>query len=163
MLDVENLSVSRMKVLSYTAGVVDSDGSITISKRANRSEKGEYTLVVAVANTNPRMGFFLKENFGGGLCIREIRKREDRNTHKPQLHWSIASKNAEIFLEELHPYLVCKKEEAIVALQFRATYSEEYMLLHRSHLDDGRYTTQAIRDARDKLYNKLKDLHAKKF
>ena len=108
--------------LAYCAGVVDSDGSIGISKRTLLTLQGcaycVYGEVVSVGQVEIEAINLLWTAFEGSI----------RKSHKPPnrefYRWCVTNKKAEACLKLLLPYLRIKKAQAENCLQFRALLEE---------------------------------------
>lgn len=100
--------------LAYTAGIVDGEGCISISKRKIKSSI-IYFLVVTIVNTNPQLVEYLHSSFGG-----HFRKRRQYKLYRPVYCWQVSSKSAGEFLKLLFPYLLLKKPQAELAFRFQA-------------------------------------------
>jgi hypothetical protein len=102
----------------FVAGVLDCDGSIWISNSAN-GKRRKYTLRVSVSNTRyPLVGWFA-DTFGGKVY--EYAKRND--TCKNEYRWQVGGQSALPVLNAALPYLVIKREQALIALEFLSTVS----------------------------------------
>jgi hypothetical protein len=102
--------------VSYAAGVFDGEGSVGINFRPLGPA---YWLVVSVANTERRLVDWLKTTFGG--CVRvSSRKRPNR----PCFQWTLTTRQAGDFLALVLPFLLVKREQALLALEFQAFKQE---------------------------------------
>lgn len=107
-------------ILPYVAGVVDSDGCITIKRSApDKYGKRYYGLRIIVAQCSDDDGIapvieVLQHAFGGAVS-----KRLGKNGRRTMWHWCIASKMADTLLRKIQPYLIGKQKQAIVALEYR--------------------------------------------
>ena len=106
--------------ISYMAGVVDSDGCISIGKmkghynKAQRRVTPRYVLALIVTNTSPDLMNWLVEKFGGRM---KARKRVKPN-HKTTWNWVIDHGKALHALRLIKPYLIIKKEQAKIGIDF---------------------------------------------
>ena len=104
--------------LQYIAGIVDGEGTIDINRRrpshCNRLKSEEYCLRVGVVNTYLPLMHLLKAQFGGSLS-----SRQPQLNHKVCYSWALVSKQAETFLSLVAPYLVVKRAQAELGLEFR--------------------------------------------
>ena len=78
--------------------------------------------VTAVQATESPLDWF-KACFGGTVKFRWI---PYRGSKRPLWTWQASSKCAEQFLRQVLPYLKVKREEADLALQFRATFRPQF-------------------------------------
>lgn len=110
----------QLLVDAWAAGVVDSDGCITIKKRSG-SGLDYYNLYVLVAQSGdsiPPLIERLHEVYGGSLDTPYNHKSGGR---KPRWMWTVAAASAEDFLKRVKPYMVQKLDQAELALEYRRT------------------------------------------
>lgn len=94
--------------LAYIAGVIDSDGCISIGRNAKR-----YKPIVQITQVQPEAINFVNKIFGGSYKI------EKRLSHKDIYKWRIQSrKNLGIFLEAIIPFLKIKREQAKIVIEY---------------------------------------------
>ncbi|MFA5377841.1 MAG: LAGLIDADG family homing endonuclease [Dehalococcoidia bacterium] len=129
----------------YTAGIIDGEGSIMINRSYGPTYKRgfSYRLEVTVTNTNEWLVNWLKMNYGGSIHLRKSRKPQEKDCYA----WSLWSRAARRFLEFILPYLILKKAQAEIAIQFQGnkpppgkSLSEEQMAVE----DVARMTMQAL-------------------
>jgi hypothetical protein len=103
----------------YLAGLLDGEGYFGLMKR-NGFEKGYrrkgYIPAVKMAFTNKdaEILYVLKEKYGGN-----INSSGQRGNTKPSTQWEIKSKiNLKEFLPKIIPYLIIKKPQAKLLLEF---------------------------------------------
>ena len=94
--------------LHYLAGMVDADGSIIFTLVDTKIRLRLY-----VYNTYEPLMQWLESEFGGRYI--SLPTRETR--HKPEFQWYLDSTNAYKLLLELLPFLIVKKERALVATE----------------------------------------------
>jgi len=104
--------------LGYVAGIVDGEGCISIMRRVARRSYGTYhdfTVHVTVGTTTFELCERLMQWVGGKTYY----PHEIRGNRKPQAYWVI-TRRGEVrdFLLALQPYLLIKKEQAKLALEF---------------------------------------------
>ena len=112
---------------SYLAGLLDGEGHIIIrrSKTKNKRYRKDgsfgvshgvhYISTVGITNTNEKMMQWLKEHFGGNYYCK--RSNEKQPTWKIAYDWYISNnKGKELLLLGVLPYLVIKRQQAILAL-----------------------------------------------
>jgi hypothetical protein len=108
----------------YLAGMVDGKGHISISKGSTPAKNGNgymtsaprYNLIVAVTGTNENLMQWLVANFGGSWSQS---KNKNKPNWKPKLTWVVGGlKNKEHILLGILPYLVIKRNQAILGLDF---------------------------------------------
>lgn len=95
---------------SYLAGIFDGEGTIYIGLM---SDKRRTFLKVGITNTHLGLMKWLVKNFGGAYLS------EQRQSYRLLYRWSPkGKKNREIFLLGVLPYLIVKREQALLALEF---------------------------------------------
>ena len=104
---------------AWTAGIIDGEGYIAIETpkgKLRRPYPPLYRTTIRVGNTDIRMLNKLKELWGGS--IRPFHNRHPEKW-KQAYEWMITNKSAIPVLKAIMPYLVCKKEQAILALELQ--------------------------------------------
>jgi len=103
--------------LSYLAGILDGEGSISILPRKVRGGDTDYFLRIQVVNTHLPMLQWLEERYGGGVC----KKGKPPHAHHRQGYiWALHARAAGRLLEMILPYLVIKSEQAAAAIEFQS-------------------------------------------
>jgi len=99
----------------YLAGLFDGEGCICVTKVKpnikNREKNFRYHLVVELSNTYLPILQELKNKYGGNL-------RFKRKVNKPCYAWYISKDKTNIFLNDIIDFLIIKKSQAILALEF---------------------------------------------
>jgi hypothetical protein len=119
LVDISYYFIYNANMLdAYTAGLFDGEGSVIISRRGSRSRQdGQrsiyYHLAISVANTHYGVIAFLERFYGG--CINNGKPYRG----KPIWFWTLHSENASQFLDALLPWLIIKKEEAKIGIEFQ--------------------------------------------
>lgn len=111
----------------YLAGILDGEGTIFIRHRGARTEfpVGDrrrwrlWTLGVRVNNTDARLIDWLHEHFDGNKYFAE--KSRSAPHHKPLHFWTITGRNTGPVLEAALPYMIIKKRQAEIAIEFAKT------------------------------------------
>lgn len=115
----------RSEVAGYLAGIVDGEGNIGLLRRNPKPQCGEinptFLDYVKVTNTDYRLLSWIKEHVGAGSIYAESRNKE---RSRKVYTWHISSKPCLIFLRQIYPFLVVKKEQADVIFQFRMTIDQ---------------------------------------
>lgn len=101
----------------YTAGLVDGEGCICISKlkKSPRGLSPYHHLQFSLENTDPFITYWLQERFGGSV---RLDKTKASQNHKPTYRWALKKVETLQFLRQLLPYLLIKRPQAELALQF---------------------------------------------
>ena len=95
--------------LAYVAGYIDGEGCITV-----KGDRKIPTAVVSTSNTFLPLLSLLCEVFGGS--IRHIIKYKD--VHREAYSWEIYSKDAISFLIRIEPYLIEKRWQSQLIIQW---------------------------------------------
>ena len=130
--------------IAYLAGIIDGEGTFYIGKHAIQ-ERG-FNARVLVVNTNEKLMNWLHCTFGGLLYSRKSKK----NPHwKLKYEWILNKSDILSFCKLLLPYLICKKEQAELMIEFRETYN----------IKTTRDVPKDILEVRFKCYNHMKSLN----
>jgi hypothetical protein len=113
----------------YVAGLMDGEGSICIYRsRDHRLKNGQfaYGMHVQIVSTNIDVIKWILGNFGGRFYERSCEyKHNGFKANKTIYHWALTgSANRERFLLGVLPYLIIKREQALVGLEFIRLGSE---------------------------------------
>jgi len=102
----------------YVAGILDGEGSLSIHKTSNQG--GSYRLQIVIYGTCVKLMKWLLGNFGGTFYSRENNPSGwGKTSHRRIYKWNLSGRaNKERFLLGVLPYLIIKKEQAEVALEF---------------------------------------------
>ena len=124
--------MTKQSKLSYLAGFMDGEGTFAIVKTYSVQRKSDgskkryvvYKLNISVCNTNKEVMDWIAFNFGGKPLPGS---NENRKPHyKTRYAWHVTHRDKQKnLILGLLPYLVAKKEQAKIALQFIETYSNE--------------------------------------
>jgi hypothetical protein len=114
------MNSDRSLQIAYAAGFFDGEGHIRIQRH---SVRGSYMLSVSVVQATPDPLDLFITLFGG---VTKRRLVPYKGSLKCQYQWQTSSKSAELVLRELLPFLRCKKAEAELALEFRATFRPQF-------------------------------------
>lgn len=134
--------------LAYAAGLIDGEGCIGAYNTRTTGEKRAafYQLTLRVGMKHPGPIIFLYKLFGFGRHI-------SKTKYGPVFVWQARNRQAEAVLRLLLPYLIEKKAQAKLALQFG-----EFRRAQRASVKSGvRYTPDMIVE-RDRFVTELKSL-----
>jgi hypothetical protein len=101
---------------AWAAGFIDGEGCIAIKRR---SKTNGYVLWVIVGQSGHERPISLKRLaalYGGSVLPTT---RDPRPGRKPRWSWTIASSQAELCLRLVLPFLTEKREQALLALEYR--------------------------------------------
>mgnify|MGYP003604071727 CR=1 FL=1 len=107
----------RQATLCYIAGIIDGEGTIRIHKskpyQKNKHKNYSYSAGIGVGMVEKIIPQLLKESFGGSL--REECVPERRSIWR----WQVSGRMSVYkILEELVPYLIVKREQALAVMEF---------------------------------------------
>ena len=116
--------------IAYIAGLLDGEGTVAINQSFCKSRTRRYELQVSIVNTwlEPLLG--VKAQHGGSIHSRKNFR------FKPIYHWSVGQRAAEGFLRKVLPYLIIKKQRALLALDFmEKKYGKPWQKLDAAELE----------------------------
>ena len=103
----------------YVAGVIDSDGSISINKRIQKGKYKQHTVIIQITWLDipecRNIFYSLKQKYGG--AIYDVTGKGNRLSKSKLIRYSLESKSTIAFLEDVSPYLIIKKEQAKIAMK----------------------------------------------
>jgi hypothetical protein len=111
---------SGATTLAYLAGVIDSDGYISI-QRVVRKGKRYHCAIVGIAGTR-REPHDLAASIWGGKIIPYTPKNP---RHRTQFQWQRSGRSAVPVINAVLPYLLVKVQQALLALECEANLEEE--------------------------------------
>ena len=85
---------------SYLAGLIDGEGTITLSKERTHSKYRRP--VVSMSSTSIELINVFVENYGGVVCKHKVYQEH----HKKSYSWRVISNNAIKLLEQIVPYML---------------------------------------------------------
>lgn len=130
----------------YVAGVLDCDGSIWISADRSSKTATQYTLRLSVTNTRRALPEWFCDHFGG--TVAHYTKRNAK--WKDEYRWNAAGLSAFPVLQVCLPYLVIKRKQALLAIEFISTI-----------IPGNKPIPDSYRALRADLYEKMSDLNKK--
>jgi hypothetical protein len=113
-----------MYYAAYAAGLLDGEGHIGIVKKSLRKGRRlrEIYAEVRISMTDEATVQWLKDHFGGGILRL---KRHSQHPHWQDMYrWDKHSLKATEFLREVLPYLITKRAQAELAIEFQARVDE---------------------------------------
>jgi hypothetical protein len=91
-------------IKSYIAGIIDGEGTITLS-RSSKTSKFRHP-IISVSNTDMNILNLLKNSVGGSISKHKTYKKH----HKQSWSWKISYNKALLLLENIRPYLRCNEK-----------------------------------------------------
>lgn len=108
----------------YLAGVIDSDGSISVVLKHKNRPNPSYTISIQLTwsdtEKSRKVLNLLKETYGGSVFESKSLKSRYPNS-RPVIKYSVACQKSRKLLEDILPYLLLKKDQAVLALDILNT------------------------------------------
>lgn len=105
------------------AAFIDGEGSIFINQRnrlVGRMKSPNFALNMVITNTHVGFINWLKQTFDGSVYF--VKYEKCKHLGKKQIiRWQVNEHMAEVILRRCLPYMLIKREQAELALLFRAT------------------------------------------
>ena len=117
---------------AYAAGVMDSDGSISINRNRRANRRIQFIVTCKVSQTNNASIKFLQSRWGGTSYCYDQKVNPNIPNRKPIHTWRLNSRQTDQFLHDIYPYLVMKKEQARLCKIARAFMSGACVSKQRS-------------------------------
>lgn len=145
--------MSKSHRLAWAAGFIDGNGFITIQNRKStvngKTYSGHY-LRVGACQAKQNVLLELQNLFGGSIRPKNSGPNKEGYNRKPQWIWTLSTAQAEECLKQLIPYMIHKKDVALLALEFQQTMSKSKQQISPEILADREMLQQQIR-----YYNSL--------
>lgn len=143
----------------YLAGVMDSDGSFSISKRHLNRSNPNYTVMLQISWNYSKAAHayfsFLKREFGGSYCIGPHHKSGYANASLT-IRYSATGKAAERILLYIRKSLVLKNKQAIACLKL-------IEIIRKQKEYKGKPRPKTVSIKLEKLYIKNKKLNMSQY
>jgi len=130
---------------AYMAGIIDGDGSISMSKQTSKYGRTDYRCAIKIQMDNREAIDYFHERIDEGYAYKFF----DKSRHKPRyvFMWNLNGKNTQEFCELLLPYLLVKKNQALAIIKYYKNGIHEKRILDN----------ELIR--REKLYKRVRKLN----
>ncbi len=108
---------------AYAAGFFDGEGCYCISQVRVKDKPTQHRLVVAIGQHADRAHIILEfQRVFGGTVQYKVQGKTTYKPGSPIVFWLLQKRSdVERFVRAVHPYLMCKKLQADIALQFIET------------------------------------------
>lgn len=138
--------------IGWLAGIIDGEGSIAIHRmNEEKTVNGvRHRLDLSIVNTNKDMILLIQAWFGGSFWIKN--KKDINPNHKKCYRWRIEGLKCVPIIEMVYPYLIIKKSQATIALEFSKTLRSIFGDTRTSIASDVFWT-------RDRLHLQIKSLN----
>jgi hypothetical protein len=116
--------MSKSHRLAWAAGFLDGDGFITIQRRNQKVKDKVYEnlyLRVGACQANKVPLLELQKIFGGSIRDKNSGPNHECYNRKQQYVWTLSTRQASDALQQLLPFLIHKKEVAILGIEFQET------------------------------------------
>lgn len=127
--------MSKSHRLAWAAGFIDGDGFITIQNRKSVVNGKTYSGTYLRVGACQAMEAPLKELqtlFGGSIRPKNSGPNREGYNRKPQWIWALSTQQAADAIQQLLPFLIHKREVALLAIEFQKTMSKEKQQLSDS-------------------------------
>lgn len=129
------------------AAFIDGEGTIFIQGNA---KKRAHVLTLIVANTDNRLITWLQNNFGGNVYFSHSKSQRCK-ANSICYSWRLFEERAEAVLRRVLPYMICKGEQAMVAINYRALKTQG---------SRGHKVTAEVYEAREALRAKVMKMNS---
>ena len=126
--------------LSYFAGFFDGEGCITTCRNHPDRKRWSYSLRVTTTNTNKEVIDLFQARWPGSVSI-----KPEKPGFKKTYTWMLSGFKGKEFLKEMLPYLIVKKREALLALDFPV----------REKPEGNKALSQAVYDKQEQICEQL--------
>jgi len=116
--------MSKSHRLAWAAGFIDGDGFITIQNRNTKHKEVVYTgtyLRIGACQASTISLEEMQNLFGGNIRPKNSGPNRDGYNRKPHYIWCLSTQQAADCIQQLLPYLVHKRDVALLALKFQET------------------------------------------
>jgi len=142
-------------VLAYMAGIIDGEGSITITDCTKKQSRTFFTTSLGISTTDKVLIDWVVDKFGGWNSS-YTPKQTPKNSRKKVYRWQITGENLETLLKLVYPYIVIKKQEIEIMLAMRKTFTKSSKVISPEIIElRKKYTTQ-IKKIHCRNYNNSK-------
>ena len=126
---------------AYLAGIIDGEGTVTLSKHHKNETPGPE---VSVANNNLKLLKWIQKQTGGVICS----KKKYRTHHHDSYAWHIRQDRALCFLNGIKDFLIIKKQQAeLITKEYKSVTQRA-----------GRYTPKMLEE-KNRLVAKIRVLN----
>jgi hypothetical protein len=142
----------------YFAGLFDGEGCVNICERpAHSGGPGQVTPTfrceLSLANTHHGVLVHLTRTIGG-IIFNPVRATPMKNglPRSPCWRWSASQRESNHILQQIHPFLIVKKKQALVALEYYRAVSEFFNHPHPKRIGKLRLPPEELERRRNFLH-----------
>ncbi|MGB2841064.1 MAG: hypothetical protein WBC40_01080 [Halobacteriota archaeon] len=141
---VEEIDYARL------TAYIDGEGTIAIAKQPVKKGRvsNSYRLLMMVSNTEKKLPNWCKAHFGGSV---HTSRNDVRPGRKKLYQWVIGTHDSAKLLEKIKPYLIIKRDQAELGLEFY----EKCIKRHPS----GKRVPLWLAKQREEYFERMKELH----
>ncbi len=110
-----NKQLTIQEKMAYLGGLIDGEGHIGIYKGKYKDGSVRYRTRLCISNTCHNLLGWLMKEFGG---FHKTKKVYSKN-HKESYSWQLNDNDTDYIIESVLPYLVIKRQQAIIYLSYR--------------------------------------------
>lgn len=128
MYYIKDKDMSKSHRLAWAAGFIDGDGFITIQSRTstvNHKVYNSHYVRVGCCQASEVPLKELQSLFGGSIRVKNSGPNRENYNRKVQYIWTLSTTQATDALVQLLPYLIHKREVALLAIEFQGTMSSD--------------------------------------
>ena len=131
--------------LAYVAGIMDGEGCFSIY---HNKPLDRHFITIDIYNSCIELLKWLSENFPGEAREIKAPSKKIHTNWKPQYIWRSNNRHTLQFLRDIFPFLLVKKKQCELAIQFRESFGP-----------NGRILSPETRELRRRLYDEMKVLN----
>lgn len=151
--------------LAYIAGLIDGEGSIRIQKQKYKDWNDKYTPQISFTNTNLEAIKLVQKFFQTSSCSMHTPGRKGYKGNKICYRTTKAGKdNVLKLVQKLLPYLVIKKQQAKLVIEYAKTFKSAKGLgtrhLNGQFVRGGRIRSEKESKRREKIYQEFRQLNS---
>lgn len=132
----------------YLAGFFDGEGCIGVYTKLRKPHGSRLSyLSLSIANTNPEVLQRIQSECGGSVNLNGLTQERLKVNGRPRrtlFRWSASSVLASHILRHMLPFLIVKREEALLALDFADIVHTQQRRKHPGHLGKPRLTDEQL-------------------
>lgn len=129
--------------LAYLAGLIDGEGCMQIGDKRKSPQKAKglrkprkeyvgqinFTTQVQISNTDYRLIHWLQDTFTGGLHVQKYPGKPHWNV---KYTWILPSKQVLPIMQAILPYLIIKKNQALLMIEARKIIDSNVLRMERT-------------------------------